>query len=621
MLKKLTYYALILCATTLWLNGCKDDDNNNVVPPEDKPEYVDPPAGKKIYHPEEFKTMDFRYSKSKWSYARSKASENFIVFWEAGYGSDPYKSKYTVNIDDLLAKAETFYDVNVNKLGFAKKGASNLDSLRMMIFLFYTDDWMAYGGGYDNRIGGLWISPSTCQPVGSTIAHEIGHSFQYQVFCDLGNGTGFRQAIGQGTGFWEQCAQWQSYQSYPVEAFASSNFSVFANNCHRHFLHEHQRYASYWMQWHWTDLHGLEMVGRIWRESRGTEDPLETYMRINNLSVADFNDQVYNYAAKCATWDFATEAQDGKTIRSHGENYIGAISWKSTVDNGYYKVHYDKCPEATGFNLIKLNVPEAGSTISTEFVGLPGDYGYNATTASTSQAGWSCGYVALLADGTRRYSDRTLIGSELTGTISWTVPANCSKLWLVVAATPSQYIRHLWDEDNTNDVQWPYKIKFSNTDLFGNITFDGTETPTNATIVKNVSFPANASAYSGAVVSFEDDIVTIGKSLVLQPSQIADKIGSTIKFVGVNSDGALVTNFTANGYGHWFDANGNVCAWGANAYVFSEFNLTSFTTNVGQYPGKCKAGDTYTIKQALVYEYQEGSKVQVTFEIRITITQ
>ena len=102
---------------------------------------------------------------------------------------------------------------------------SNLDKYKMQIYLLYQEDWLATGSGYDNQIGALWVNPSTCQPVGSTIAHEIGHSFQYQVGCDkLLNGQaeetaygvngGFRYGFGAngagGCAYWEQCAQWQS---------------------------------------------------------------------------------------------------------------------------------------------------------------------------------------------------------------------------------------------------------------------------------------------------------------------------------------------------------------------------------------------------------------------------
>ena len=76
---------------------------------------------------------------------------------------------------------------------------------------------------------------------------------------------------------------------------------------------------------------------------------------------------------------------------------------------------------------------------------------------------------------------------------------------------------------------------------------------------------------------------------------------------------------TANGLGHWFDADGNVTEWDDNAHVFSEFNESDFIFSVGQYPGANSPEDSYTIKQALVYEYEPGNMAQVTFEIKITV--
>jgi len=112
----------------------------------------------RIYKPKEFEGMDYNDKGSKWSYSRSRQSEHFIVFWGASYGkNDPNASavpeEYRVDIDDLLAKAEQFYQLNINTLKFAerKKNLSNLDKYKMMIFVHYTTDWMAYGGGYDDR--------------------------------------------------------------------------------------------------------------------------------------------------------------------------------------------------------------------------------------------------------------------------------------------------------------------------------------------------------------------------------------------------------------------------------------------------------------------------------------
>ena len=70
------------------------------------------------------------------------------------------------------------------------------------------------------------------------------------------------------------------------------------------------------------------------------------------------------------------------------------------------------------------------------------------------------------------------------------------------------------------------------------------------------------------------------------------------------------------GTGHWFDKDGKIATWDPNgtSVVFSNMDLTTMTTKIGHMPNKVKGGDTFTVRQALVY----GSK-QVTFEIKVTI--
>jgi len=96
-------------------------------------------------------------------------------------------------------------------------------------------------------------------------------------------------------------------------------------------------------------------------------------------------------------------------------------------------------------------------------------------------------------------------------------------------------------------------------------------------------------------------------------------MGSSVKFYAVENNGNLNATTTANGYGHWFDANGNVINWGNDAKVFSEFNTTNFTFSIGQYPGHSTPGNQYTVKQALVYEYEPGKTAQATFVFKINI--
>jgi hypothetical protein len=104
----------------------------------------------------------------------------------------------------------------------------------------------------------------------------------------------------------------------------------------------------------------------------------------------------------------------------------------------------------------------------------------------------------------------------------------------------------------------------------------------------------------------------VASILGIKRTEIEDKV----EFYGVEPDGSLNSKTTGEGTGHWFDKSGKIVAWDPNgsSIVFSNVDLTTMTTKIGHMPGKVKAGDTFTVKQALVY----GSK-QVTFEIKVTI--
>ena len=98
----------------------------------------------------------------------------------------------------------------------------------------------------------------------------------------------------------------------------------------------------------------------------------------------------------------------------------------------------------------------------------------------------------------------------------------------------------------------------------------------------------------------------------IKRTEIEDKV----EFYGVEPDGTLNSQTTGEGTGHWFDNGGKIVAWDPNgtSIVFSNVDLTTMTTKIGHMPNKVKGGDTFTVRQALVY----GSK-QVTFEIKVTI--
>ena len=617
MKNKLAYFVLFIsfCANMF---ACSDGKGEALLPepepnPNPVPEYT-LPTGKQIYIPNELQSNDFTKEESQWSYYRMDYSDNFIVFWEKGFGNNPATvtdQALRVDIKDLLEKAELFYDVNVNKLKFIETGKSNTDKYRMMIFLKYQSEWLATGSGYDDVIGALWVNPSTCQPVGSTIAHEVGHSFQYQTYCDNpSSGCGWRYGFGEngegGNCFWEQCAQWQAYQIYHEEQFANYYFNEYLTSFHKHPLHETPRYANYFIQDYWCMKHGVEFIGRLWREARKPEDPIEAYQRITGITQEEFNDEMFDVARRLVNWDI-----DG--IREYGQDYVGRQQCKLIAsEGGYYAIDPTQCIENYGYNVICLNVPSAGTVISADFLGMEGADGYR--KKNIDKAGWRYGFVAYLKNGTCVYSN---VFSKKKGEVTFKCPENCQKLSFVVSGAPTQHWHHAWDDNDANDEQWPYKVKFCGTTLYGQIDIDPDKIPENIILTYDVPVTFSSTDYASSKVEVE--LQKLCQALSLTPEQIRDKWGKDIIFAGLNKDGSLNTTSTANEPGHWFDVNGNVCVWGEEAKVYSELDKENFIFKVGQYPGHCKIGEFYTIKQSFVYEYETGRKVQAVFKFNITI--
>ena len=286
-------------------------------------------AQKKLYVPNEwlhpwqsdsllYREVDTK-NKYTWSKSRSKESANFIVYWDKRYGNTTptnAPSAYRVDIDDLLRKAESFYALNVGRLGFCDEARSKVSRYKMMILLNHTTEWVCYGAGYDDTIGALWLSPSTCKPVGHSVAHEVGHSFQYQCYSDLGGNAGFRTAIGSGSTFWEQTAQWQANQAYPELKWGQS-WWIFKNTANYAMTHEWMRYQSYWWHYYLAEKYGIDMIGKIWRhQAARAGDANEVIMDMQGYGAEGLYREYFDYAMKLATLDL-------DVCRDEAAPYIG----------------------------------------------------------------------------------------------------------------------------------------------------------------------------------------------------------------------------------------------------------------------------------------------------------
>lgn len=114
MKNKLVYIVLFVgfCVNMF---ACSDGKGEALLPepipnPTPVPKYT-LPTGKLIYIPDELQSNDFTKEESQWSYYRMDYSDNFIVFWEKGFGSNPFTvtdQALRVDIKDLLEKAELF---------------------------------------------------------------------------------------------------------------------------------------------------------------------------------------------------------------------------------------------------------------------------------------------------------------------------------------------------------------------------------------------------------------------------------------------------------------------------------------------------------------------------------
>ena len=631
-------------------------------------------AQKKVYIPNEWKagTMykesdpDNKYT---WSKSRSVESDNVIVFWDNGYGSKkPSESPSTYKVDeqDLLKKCESFYELEVSKLGFVDPENSNIAKYKIMVLLNHTTDWVCYGGGYDFQISALWLGPSACKPVGHSVAHEVGHSFQYMCFSEHGkhkdsqtDNTGFHLQCGNGQTIWEQTAQWQAAQSYPELMFDQS-ISVFRNTHNYAFSHEWHRYQSYWFHYYLCQYYNdLTIVAQVWnqpmtgqKQGAGT-DFNQALMKLKDLDANGLFQLYHDYASRCATWDF-------EACKPYRNPYIGDFTYRcvQTTDKTY-QVALASTPQSSGFNVIPLKVPEAGTTITTHFTALEsgaklaggdpaemmnGETQWGATNRTTyventnnANRAFRLGYVALMEDGTRQYFSEDKLycegTAETTEDVSMTLPEGVSRLWLIVTPAPKKYVQHKWTEKAANAEHWPYRFELEGTDLGSQATvyvepvLDGRKI-SDITLIYDVWFPASATEYPGITLAVDGRAAaTLCTALQLKLSDIGSKMQSyassgpsagKIMFYPCNpKDGSIVKKeSTANGYGHWFNASGSVSDW-ASGYVYSEMNASSLTFTLGQYPGKCKNGNDYTISQALVYKKSATEQATARFVFRI----
>lgn len=393
---------------------------------------------------------EFNNPNSKYNVHCMVESDNVAVLWDKAFGTNPLRDpKRPFDPDELAEVGEEVYAFMRNELKFASGANSYADQYKFLMFVRYNDEGTAYGGG-DTNVAKLWVSPNHLKdPNHNIIYHEMCHSFQYMANFDGGARFG-------GTGsFYEMTSQWSLLRRYSNWAdLEKSHFTDFMLRTHLTLGHKENQYHSPYVLEYWADKHGVEVISIMWQKSIDTDqkDFMRTYRRITNTNQEAFNKEIYDAATKFITWDLKHIEKAYKTRAN-----VHTCELKQFGD--LYAITSARCPQNYGYNGIKLKVPTSGTTVKVDFEGLLSAPGF--AIQKSDKAEWRYGFLAVKKDGTRVYGEMNKVDAKKAeGTATLVVPENTEHLWLVVAATPSEY---WYSEDN----QWPYQFELVGTEPDG----------------------------------------------------------------------------------------------------------------------------------------------------------
>jgi Family of unknown function (DUF6055) len=374
-------------------------------------------------------TNDFDNPDAEYSWKHSKSTANFVLFWAKEYGDDPMTNAITnrrFDIDTILKESDRFYDFYVNDMKWVNKDTSYATKYKFLFFVIpspRTGTGTAFGGSVDNKIGAFW-TPATRISRGpyGVVAHELGHSFQALVRAD-------GAASFSGPNFGEMTSQWMLWQVYPEWlTFENYHLVAYLKATHLAFLNPDNQYHTAGVPEYWSEKHGIEIIGKLWREVQRGEDVVTAYKRITGITQAQLNDEMFDADRRFVTWDLPRIEKVAAPYRNMGTTSINKEA------DGWYQIATNVCPQNYGYNAIQLKVPAADTKISLDFKGIVGAEGFQ--SVQPEKAGWRYGFLAYKDDNTRVYSETF---SAAPGTGEFTVPVGTKFLWLVVTGAPTEH--------------------------------------------------------------------------------------------------------------------------------------------------------------------------------------
>lgn len=404
---------------------------------------------------------------AQFTWSKTAQSENFILIWGNTVGTNPANypdPNLAFNPSKILDTMEYIYD-EFKLLGFLDDSpGTNLAQYKVPIVIYGT--WgpngaqgFANGGDADGIIGAFWAHPSAMLD-GGVAAHEFTHSLQAQNTIDYRNDHGLGPSWLNSGIFWECHANFMRNLLYP-QFVTAWGMDVYHYEAWGDWKNTYENYA---LLMAILESEGIEMVNRLWRESLGNEYPLQAYKRLAGYSQSQFNDSLYQYARRMATYDY-----NYKNLGQHFRQKRNADlnNWLPTIQNVYsilrpvtggvsgrYEIPIEQAPEEYAYNVIPLYPNADSCAVIIKFKGH---------TEVNTHAGWRYGFVAAKANGTvSRYSPAY---SANTGEIHFKLQSGETRLYLVVMGAPRNQIT-----TNPNNDTWkgypkhfrfPYELTIS----------------------------------------------------------------------------------------------------------------------------------------------------------------
>ncbi|VFB15075.1 Uncharacterised protein [Bacteroides heparinolyticus] len=94
---------------------------------------------------------------------------------------------------------------------------------------------------------------------------------------------------------------------------------------------------------------------------------------------------------------------------------------------------------------------------------------------------------------------------------------------MVVMGAPEAYAPHPWNDDETDDAQWPYKVKFEGTDLLGSFYVDETAAPKNITLTYDLKCDYKNTGYALGTIDLALN-QSLAQAFALKPSALAGRL-------------------------------------------------------------------------------------------------